>query len=287
MSASEHPTSPSAPFGAGRAAWLERQGLLRNTLRQELVRRQLEVHLPLAPATVLDVGAGQGTQAIALAREGYTVTAVEPDAGMRAAFEEALAAEKPAVRGRVTLLDESLETLDEVFGMNDVFDAVLCHGVLMYLPDPNPGIRALGRRLADDGILSVLARNTGAMAWRHALRGDYARAQEVLDEVELAQRERRDARYTNEIGVPARADTIERLGAFFGGSRVFVEAWYGIRTFTDGIANDAPLPEDPAELAGMLDLEYRFSRTEPYRRMGTLLHVIGRRGEGRGPQITF
>ena len=275
-----------AGFGAGRDHWLDRQGLLRNVVRQELVRRQLEVHLALPPASVLDVGAGQGTQAIHLARQGYEVVAVEPDPQMRAACEDALAAEPAAVRGRIAVLDGSLETLDTMAALEGrTFDAVLCHGVLMYVDDPNPALRALGRRVHVDGIVSVVARNAGAMAWRHVLRGDFAQARTVLDEVDRSGWDRRDPRYTHELGVDCRADSLERLGAFFGGIRCSLEYWYGIRTFTDGVAVDTPVPEDPAELAEILAVEERLGRTEPYRRMGTLMHLVGRRGEGRGPVL--
>ncbi len=275
-----------AGFDAGRDRWLDRQGLLRNVVRQELVRRQLEVHLALPPASVLDVGAGQGTQAIHLARQGYEVVAVEPDPQMRAACEAALAAEPAAVRGRISVLDGSLETLDTMAALEGrTFDAVLCHGVLMYVDDPNPALRALGRRVHVDGIVSVVARNAGAMAWRHVLRGDFAQARTVLDEVDRSGWDRRDPRYTNELGVDCRADSLERLGAFFGGIRCSLEYWYGIRTFTDGVAVDTPVPEDPAELAEILAVEERLGRTEPYRRMGTQMHLVGRRGEGRGPVL--
>lgn len=275
-----------AGFGRGRGHWLDRQGLLRNVVRQELVRRQLAVHLPLPPATVLDVGAGQGTQAIQLARDGYEVVAVEPDPEMRAACGAALAQEPSSVRARLRVLDGSLQTLDAVPGLEGrTFDAVLCHGVLMYVEDPNPALRALGRRVHVDGIVSVVARNAGAMAWRHVQRGDFARATALLDEVERSAWERRDPRYTNELGVECRADSLERLGAFFGGIRCSLEYWYGIRTFSDGVAVDTPVPADPAELAAILDMEERLGRTEPYRRAGTLMHLVGRRGEGRGPVL--
>jgi len=275
-----------AGFDAGRDRWLDRQGLLRNVVRQELVRRQLEVHLALPPASVLDVGAGQGTQAIHLARQGYEVVAVEPDPQMRAACEDGLAAEPAAVRGRIAVLDGSLETLDTMAALEGrTFDAVLCHGVLMYVDDPNPALRALGRRVHVDGIVSVVARNAGAMAWRHVLCGDFAQARTVLDEVDRSGWDRRDPRYTNELGVGCRADSLERLGAFFGGIRCSLEYWYGIRTFTDGVAVDTPVPEDPGELAEILAVEERLGRTEPYRRMGTLMHLVGRRGEGRGPVL--
>nr|WP_277628192.1 class I SAM-dependent methyltransferase [Arsenicicoccus dermatophilus] len=246
----------------------------------------MEVHLPLPPATVLDVGAGQGTQAIHLARAGYQVVAVEPDEQTRTACRSALDAEPDDVRAHVRVVDGALESLDSLPQIaGETFDAVLCHGVLMYLDDPNQPIRALGRRVAVGGLVSLVTRNDGALAWRYVLRGDLTAAHELLDEADRARWERRDARYTNELGVECRADNLERLGAYLGGIRCSLEHWYGVRIVTDGVPVDTAVPEDPTELAAVLDLEERLGRTEPYRRLGTLLHLVGRRGEGRGPQL--
>jgi S-adenosylmethionine-dependent methyltransferase len=55
-------------FGVGRPAWLSN---VRNVVRQEMIARQLDRHLPKHPARILDVGAGQGTQSIRLARDGH------------------------------------------------------------------------------------------------------------------------------------------------------------------------------------------------------------------------
>ena len=55
-------------FGGGRPGWLGRLGHVRNVVRQQMIARQLDKHLPGPPARVLDVGAGQGTQSIRLAR---------------------------------------------------------------------------------------------------------------------------------------------------------------------------------------------------------------------------
>lgn len=273
-------------FAGGRRLWLEREPLLRNTVRQELIRRQLEVHLPLAPATVLDVGAGQGSTALALAAAGYQVTCVEPDETMRAVLADRLTAAGEQVAARVRVVAGSVETLDwlpELDGLT--YDAVLCHGVLMYLPDPNPAIRALGRRVAADGIMSLVARNAASLAFRPAHRGDAAGAMAAFAEVERAGWERRDPSYVNELGVRCRADSLEQLGAYLGGSRCAVEYWYGVRILSDAVPLDQPVPDDPAELEQLIALEERLGRTEPYRRLGTLLHVVGRRGEGRGPQL--
>jgi S-adenosylmethionine-dependent methyltransferase len=261
-------------FHAGRALWLARQGLLRNVVRQELVARQLAVHLPAprpAHTTVLDVGAGQGTQALRLARSGFEVLAVEPDASMREAFAAALRDESTEVRGRVRVEDGRLGDLPPA-ATERSFDVVCCHGVLMYLDAPRPAVVELCARVAPGGVLSLVARNADAMALRPGLRRDWAAVQHLLDSAAGPH-----PSYVNELGVPARADRLEELASLVAGRRMHVEAWYGIRVLTDGVRVDEPVPDDPGELTALLDAEERVGRTDPYRRLGTLLHVIGRR----------
>jgi SAM-dependent methyltransferase len=250
---------------------LARQDLLRNVVRQELVARQLAGHLPGVPATVLDVGAGQGTQALRLARLGFDVTAVEPDEQMRDACTASLAAESPDVRRRLTVVAGALGALpDEVAGQP--FDVVCCHGVLMYLDAARPAVVELCGLVAPGGMLSLVARNADAMALRPGLRRDWTGVQRLLDSAAGGH-----PAYVNELGLPARADRLEELASFVAGRRMHVEAWYGVRVLTDGVPVDEPVPDDPDELAALLDAEERVGRTDPYRRLGTLLHLIGRR----------
>jgi SAM-dependent methyltransferase len=258
-------------FSAGIEPWLARQGNLRNVVRQELVTRQLAIHLEAAPARVLDVGAGQGTQAIRLARLGYDVLATEPDADMRAACEAALADEATEVAGRVRLSATPVESLlDDLEPQS--FDVVLCHGVLMYLAEPGPALWALADLVAPGGVLSVLARNADGMALRPGLRRQWADVLDLLDEAREP-----SPHYVNELGVRARADRLEELASYISGRRMHIEAWYGVRVLTDGVPVDEPAPSDPDELAALLDAEEQVGRTDPYRRVGTLLHVVGRR----------
>src|SRR4051812_4196950 len=186
-------------FVAGQDPWLERLGNLRNVVRQEMVTRQLAAHLPRGPLRVLDVGAGQGTQALRLARLGHSVTAVEPDGRMRAAFEQAAAGLTRDQREHVTLLATDLAGLASVTRPT-AYDIVLCQGVLMYLPESRDAVAGLARRVAPGGFVSIVARNGAAMAWRPAGRHDWPTALAMLDEVRQAAAEGRDARYRNEIG---------------------------------------------------------------------------------------
>ncbi|MEW1953263.1 methyltransferase domain-containing protein [Terrabacter sp. NPDC080008] len=261
-------------FLAGQQHWLERLGNLRNVVRQELVARQLSAHLSARPLTVLDVGAGQGTQALRLARAGHVVTAVEPDPRMRAVFTEDAAALDEEDRARVSLVDADLAGLSDAT-RGTAYDVVLCHGVLMYLPESRAAVAALAARLAPGGLLSIVTRNGDAMAWRPAVRHDWPAAQAMLDEQRRAAQEGRDALYRNEIGVDARADSLASLHRNLEAAGLHVDAWYGIRVASDDVPLDAATP-GPEELSVLLEVEERLGSTDPYRALGTLVHVLAR-----------
>ncbi|MDG4859246.1 methyltransferase domain-containing protein [Streptomyces sp. T-3] len=215
---------------------------------------------------VLDVGAGQGTQALRLARAGHQVTGIESDAEMLAAARSALAGEPEGIRKRVRLvLGDGRET--GVHFLPGSFDVVLCHGVLMYVEEPDAMLAGLARMLAPGGLLSLLVRNGDALAMRPGLSGDWDGALASFDSVA----------YTNRLGLPARADRIEALISTFAGIGAPLAVWYGVRVFSDLAPDSAELP--PAgELESLLAAEERAGRREPYRRVAALLHLCGVRG---------
>ncbi|WP_229821922.1 methyltransferase domain-containing protein [Streptomyces netropsis] len=215
---------------------------------------------------VLDVGLGQGTQALRLARAGHEVTGLESDPRMVAAVREALAAEPEGIRERVRLIEGDGRDTGAHF-LPGAFDVVLCHGVLMYVPEPDPMLAGLARVLAPDGLLSLVVRNADALALRPGLSGDWERALAAFD----------SPAYTNRIGLPARADRLETLTATLAGIGAPLHTWYGVRVFTDQAPDDRQ-PPPAAELERLLAAEDRAGRTDPYRRVAALLHLCGVRG---------
>lgn len=270
----------ASTFDAGRPEWLGRLGRVRNVVRQELIARQLARHMPAEPCRILDVGAGQGTQSIRLARAGHTVLAVEPDPDMRAAFAAAAGAEPGEVRNRIALREGTVTDLAAVTH-GEVYDVVLLLGVLMYLPSSEPVIASLADRVAPGGLLAAAVRTTTSALWRPAARQDWKAALAAFEEYDAARAERRDMRYVNEIGTPARADDLSALEATGAQHGLRLENWYGVRIAVDAGELDPPPPADPDELAALLEVEERLGATDPYRWLGQLAHLILRRDRDR------
>jgi SAM-dependent methyltransferase len=267
-------------FAGGRPQWLDRLGGVRNVVRQELIARQLDRHLTPPPAAVLDVGAGQGTQSLRLARAGYEVTAVEPDPTMRSLFTAALKDEAVAVQARVTLRAGSVDNLDAVPGR---FDGVLLLGVLMYLPDPVAAVATLAAHVAPGGRLALAVRTTTSAVWRPAARQDWFAARAAIAERNRARADGRDMEYVNEIGTPAHAQDFEALVALGARHGLELEQWYGVRIAVDTEELDPPPPSDPEELAVLLEVEDYLASTDPFRQLGQLAHLVLRHSGGQDP----
>ncbi|MEV6331630.1 methyltransferase domain-containing protein [Streptomyces sp. NPDC051909] len=251
--------------------WPAEPGGLRDTVRQELIARQLDEQIaaryPVGQRLrILDAGMGQGTQALRLARAGHTVTGLEADPELLQAARDSLATEPAGIRERVRLIHgDGRET--GVHFLPGSFDVVLCHGVLMYADEPDALLAGLARMLAPGGLLSLVVRNAEALAMRPGLAGDWAGALAGFES---------DV-YTDRDGVKGRADRLDALTTTLSGIAAPLHAWYGVRVFTDGIPAETGLPA-AADLERLLAAEDRAGRTEPYRRIAGLLHLCGVRG---------
>jgi S-adenosylmethionine-dependent methyltransferase len=125
-------------------------------LRYRIAAANLSAHLPAGRLEVLDVGGGNGLDAVALAELGHRVTIVDVSAPSLAAAEAL--ADARGLGDRIRVLAAGFEDLDGAFGPGG-FDVVLCHNVIQYLPTPRQAITMLPAQLNTDGRLSVIAPN--------------------------------------------------------------------------------------------------------------------------------
>jgi SAM-dependent methyltransferase len=236
---------------------------VKGRVRTYVLHHQLLEHLPPPPAAVLDVGGGAGHQSFPLARLGYEVVLLDSSEAMLAAARRRLAAETEAVQRRVHLIREQGENAAAATEGRR-FDAVLCHGVLMYLVDPAPVISALCACAAPNGIISVMALNADTLAVRPALEHRWADALIAFD----AKGER------GVLGLDTRADTVDGLSALLAAHGASPLTWYGVWLFTDWMSLDKDV--DEAELPQIADVELEASRRDPYRSLSRVFHLIAR-----------
>lgn len=237
-------------------------------VRTYVMHQQLLEHLPPPPATVLDVGGGAGHQSYPLAQAGYEVTLLDSSPAMLEKARQRLQRLPGEAQRRVTLVQADGERADEAV-QGRRFDAVLCHGVLGYLKEPEPLVEQLCQCAADGGVVSIMTGNAKASAVRPALERRWEDALASFDA-------------TTEIGVlgvQGRADTVEELSALIRSRGVEPVRWYGVWLFVDWLEfGGAELdPTDSRQVAATAAVELEASRRDPYRGISRVFHLVGRK----------
>ncbi|MEN0128899.1 MAG: methyltransferase domain-containing protein [Brevundimonas sp.] len=205
---------------------------------------------------VLDVGGGDGSDAAPLAAAGHAVTVLDQSADLLA---------QAAARGLDTVHGD-VETLGSL-GLG-LFDLVLCHNVVQYLPSTSELVDALARAVHERGAISLMAPSPPAELLAAAIRrADLAEADALLDATTI-----RTQTFDHEVRRVSAEEAIDALS-----SAGFTDATrYGIRCVTDYIADD-DRKSDPGFYAELEALELRLCDREPFLRTARIWQVVARR----------
>ena len=156
------------------------------------------------------------------------------------AAREALAAEPEGIRERVRLFESDGRDTGVHF-LPGSFDVVLCHGVLMYVERAGrrcwrgwPGCWPLA------GCCPCWCATGTRSPCGRGLAGDWAAALAAFD----------TDSYTNRLGLDVRADRLSTLTATLAGIGAPLQAWYGVRVFTDTASDEAEVPRGRGRAAG-------------------------------------
>jgi SAM-dependent methyltransferase len=237
-------------------------------VRTYVMHHQLLEHLPEPPATVLDVGGGAGHQSFPLAEVGYAVTLLDPSPAMLDKARRRLERLPAEAQQRVTFIQADGEHADKAVDGRR-FDAVLCHGVLGYLDQPEPLVAQLCRCAAPGGLVSIMTGNAHATAVQPAMERRWEDALAAFD-VRSG---------IGVLGVKGRADTVEEVGELIRSHGVEPERWYGVWLFVDWLEfSGAELdPTDTEQVAATAAVELEASRRDPYRQLSRVFHLVGRK----------
>ena len=241
---------------------------VKGLVRTYVLHQQLLEHLPKPPAPVLDVGGGAGHQSFPLAQAGYEVTLLDPSPAMLDKAQQRLQRLPAQAQRRVTLVQADGEDADEAVDGRR-FAAVLCHGVLGYIEQPEPLVNQLCQCAATGGLVSIMTGNAKAMAVQPALERRWDDA--------LASFDARAG--IGVLGLPGRADTVEEVSELMRRGGVEPRNWYGVWLFIDWLEfSGAELdPSDSKQVAATAAVELEASRRDPYRQLSRVFHLVGRK----------
>lgn len=231
-------------------------GRIRYTVVEEVLRRQCD---ELGEGLrILDVGGGDGMDALPLALAGHEVTIVDPS--------ESWLAE---AKRRAEDAGASLTTL--VGGVEDLpegeWDLVLCHFVLHYRPAGAGDVRRLAAAVRRGGRLSVMVPNPASMVLRQLVTGGPEAAL-----TELRADTKRAVTFDRDVRKVPMGDLEAELAA--AGLRL--TGRFGTRIANDLLTDDAA-KHDPAHFARLLELERALCDQEPFVRIAGMYQLVAER----------
>jgi len=228
-------------------------------LRQLVLLRDLaELDVLQQPCQILDVGAGQGQLALALAGLGHSVHLTDISADMLQ-----LAQQQATAQGLTQLTFSQIGLAELAATHKQHYSLVLCHAMLEWLAQPELAVAQLRQLVAPGGILSLMFYNKDAKRFGNILFGnfDYVAADfQVKKKVSLNPQH------------PLAPQEVMQWCAQAGFGLL---GKTGVRCFHDYL-KDRTLQQ--TQFAQLLALELQYNRTEPYASLGRYQHVLLRAG---------
>jgi len=239
-------------------AWAEAPwGRIRFAVVAETLRRQAD-RLGRR-LRVLDVGGGDGRDAVPLALAGHDVTVLDPAPGWLAE-----ARSRAAEAGvELTTLEGGLDDLP----VTGTFDLVLCHFVLHYRAADAGDVARLADAVRPGGRVSVMAPNPDARVILRLTRDGPAAAL-----AELAS----DVYDSATFATAGRKVTADEIAAELERAGLEVVGRYAARVANDYLTDDAA-KHDPEYYADLERLELALCDRDPFIRLGGLWQVVAAR----------
>ena len=218
---------------------------------------------------ILNLGGGNGGDAVPLALAGHDVTVIDPSA----ALLDLLARRAAAARVEVHGVQGGIDTLPGLVASGGTADLVLCHNVLQYLEDVPAAVSALVSAVRPDGAVSVVGPNPAGEVLVSAVRGlDPAGALARLDVGAV-----RSATFDHDV---ARVDP-DDLSSLLVDAGCEQPDRFGVRCVSDLVTDDER-KQEPAFYADLERLELALCDREPFLRTARMWQLIARR---TGPSL--
>jgi len=246
-------------FDKGFAQWQDYQEAPWGKLRYRVAQANLRQHLPLPPAKILDLGGGNGLDAIPLVKMGYT--AVLLDFSQEMLLHGQKLAEQEQVSNQITFqVGDAAQ-----FVADDQCDIILCHNLLQYVGDVTAVLQNIYQSLRPGGIFSLIITNPHTETLAYALRDyDLAAAQDNLTQT---------TKYVPTFGTHIQRYTDDVLKTMLQNCGFTLLEQYGIRAICDFMA-DNERKFDPDFYEQLEQLETAVSNKHPYKLLARFYHFV-------------
>lgn len=236
-------------------------GTAKGQIRQAILRDELDeifTTLPVGPLSIVDAGGGIGQISSGLAALGHQVLLCDVSAEMLERAEQN--ARTLGVSDNMIFKQMRVQALAD--HLDTPADLVLFHAVLEWIAEPEAALQALFSVLKPGGVLSLMFYNLNGLVMQNLTLGNfgYLRA-------DLKKRKKR----TLSPDYPREPLQVYR---WLEESGFVIEQRAGIRVFSDFIRD---MPPSANGFDGILEMERRFSRQEPYLSLGRYIHVTARK----------
>ena len=230
--------------------------ILAYAIRQHNLRKHLGENLK-----ILDVGGGNGEEAIQLAKDGHCIHILDMSEEMLGQAQEKL--EHHSLNHKVSLQEGAIENIPQLLGEAS-FDVVLCHNVLQYVKDIRTALMVVSFALKPDGFSSVICINRYSEAMRQATQQqDIPAAKKALFESTYV---------TYALGLSVALLTPDDIIDPATETALKLEAHYGIRCINDYVMDNATKTQE-----SILDLELELTDTYPYYLLARFFQLILRK----------
>lgn len=229
----------------------------------------IQHHLPKAqsPLHILDIGGGNGLDAITYAKQGHRVTLLDSSPDMIAEAREAADAEN--LTAFISCCHADLIEVPIHFP-EPVFDVVVCHNVIQYVEDPFSALQAITTALKPHGMLSLIGANQYSEAYREVLQNLNPQAAREKLQISVIQ--------SQTFQQPMHLYTAQEMIDVLHHLQFTNIQQYGIRCVFDYIP-DNDLKAEPRMFAQLEALEQILSGTYPYYLLARYFHLIAYKDE--------
>lgn len=258
-------------------------GGLKGEIRLAVLRRDIFEYVEATskilgrPLRVLDIGAGLAQIAIELAAQGHNLVINDISTNMLAkaklSFEELKDNSDKEDFGNVSWYACPYQELENKLTAENKgdnikkFDLILCHALLEWLAEPAAIMDFFDNQLTQMGALSLCFYNPASFDYRNLIMGNFNLLDSLLDKQ------------------GKQADNKKSLTPNYPVAKQEVESWLqqhnyqivlesGLRVFHDYAPLKRGGHNNPEAIIRM---ELRYSRQEPYKRLGRYLHILATR----------